>query len=95
VRNAVANCKGGGYYPGWPRDNPGGRPAEISEHQEFEIARAAMELKNRKLNSRPAWVRAKLPRLLMNPGTGKPISDGRTRSIFKARCYDDSGDDPW
>ena len=44
VRNAVANCKDGEYYPGRPRDNPGGRPAEISEHQELEIARAAMEL---------------------------------------------------
>ena len=95
MRNAVANCKGGGYYPGWPRDNPGGRPAEISEHQEFEIARAAMELKNRKLNSSPARVRAKLPRLSMNRSTGKPISDGRIRSIFKARCYDDNEDDPW
>ena len=83
------------FYPGKPRSNPGGRPREITEHQETEIARVAMDLKKRKIAPNPARVRAVLPRLARNKETAQPISDGSIRSIFKTKCYDDTEDDPW
>ena len=95
VLHALAACKDGEYYPGKPRTNPGGRPREVTDHQEREIARAAMELKKRKLNPSPARVRAKLPRLAMNRATGKPTSDNRIRDAFKLRCCDETEDEPW
>jgi hypothetical protein len=95
VRTLVAKHSGGDYYPGKPRENPGGRPHVITEHQKQEIARAAMDLKKRKLDPSPALVRAKLPRLTVNRTTGKPISDEFIRGIFKDRCYDETEDDPW
>ena len=87
--------KDGQYYPGKPRENPGGRPSEITEHQEQEVARVAMDLKKRSRNPSPALVRAKLPRLAVDRRTGKPISDERIREVFKYRCYDETEDDPW
>ncbi len=95
VRMLLVTHKDGEYYPGKPRANPGGAPHTITEHQKQEIARAAMDLKKRKLNPSPALVRAKLPRLAMNRTTGKPISDEFIRAVFKDRCYDETEDDPW
>ena len=95
VLHTLATCKDGEYYPGRPRTNPGGRPREVTDHQEREVARAAMELKKCRLSPSPVRVRAKLPRLAMNRATGKPISDNRIRDVFKLRCYDETEDDPW
>ena len=47
VRELVKRHKGASYYPGKPRENPGGRPSEITRHQEEEMARVAMDLKKR------------------------------------------------
>ena len=70
MRTLVSKHSGGDYYPGKPRANPGGRLHVITEHQEQEIARAAMDLKKRELDPSPALVRAKLPRLTVNRTTG-------------------------
>ena len=91
----VAKHNGGDYYPGKPRVNPGGRSQVITEHQKQEIARAAMDLKKRKLDPSPALVRAELRRLAVDRATGKPISDEFISGIFKDRCYDETEDDPW
>ena len=38
VRDAVARCSEKGWYPGQPRDDVGGRPAQITEAQKTAIA---------------------------------------------------------
>ncbi len=74
VHEPVAKCQNGKLYPGKPRENPGGRPPSITEHQKNEVARVAMELKKRKINPSPALVRAKLP----PPSTATPATQSRT-----------------
>ena len=54
IRKLLAKLPDRTYYPGKPRENPGGRPRSISEHQEDEIARVAMSLKKRKIKPHPA-----------------------------------------
>ena len=47
VRDVVAKCKTEDFYPGKPRENPGGRKGVYTEHQESEAARVGMALKER------------------------------------------------
>ena len=43
----------------------------------------------------PGKVRAKLPRLSLNPETGAPVSDWTIYNVMHKMCYDESEDDPW
>ena len=95
VREVVQKARHTEWYPGKPRENVGGRPKVVTEHQMVEIARVGMGLKKRKLKPSPARVRAVLPRLSLNKATGAPLSDEFIREIFRTRCYDETEDDPW
>ena len=54
-----------------------------------------MDLKEKRVRVTPKNVRARLPRLAVNPETGKPMSDWKIRQVFMSRCYDEREDDPW
>ena len=95
VRDVVAKCKTEDFYPGKPRENPGGRKRVYTEHQESEAARVGMALKERKVKVSPARVRSILPMKLKNRDTGLPMSDWKIRQIFQTRCFDEDESDPW
>ena len=95
VRAAVARCKEPGWFPGKPPENKGGRPSTLTEGQKQAVANAAMSLKRQLVNPTPARVRAKLPRVSVNRGTGEAMSDWSIRQIFVTRCFDEREDDPW
>ena len=63
--------------------------------QKKEMARVAMETKRKLVRPTPADVRAKLPRLSMNPETQEAASDWTIYKIFHSLCYDEQEDDPW
>jgi hypothetical protein len=97
VRAIVVRCRSSSYYPGQPRQVGAGRKAVYTEHQKDEAARVAMNMRNgkRPMQPSPARVRAVLQKRLVNPETGKRMSDWSIREIFKARCYDEDENDPW
>ena len=95
VRDVLAKCKSRAYHPGKLPENRGGRKRTYTEHQEEEAARVAMTLKAQRKKVSPAVIRATLPKKLLNPDTGKPMSDWKVRQIFQTRCYDENEDDPW
>ena len=55
----------------------------------------AMETKRQLERPTPARVRAKLPRLSLNPETQSPASNWTIYNIFHTMCYDEAEDDPW
>ena len=75
VRDVVAKCKTEDFYPGKPREKPGGKKRVYTEHQISEAARVSMALRKRKVKVSPARVRNILPKKLLNPDTGPPMSD--------------------
>jgi len=95
VRLLLMKCKSTAYVPGKFPENRGGRKRTYTEHQEEEAARVAMTLKAQRRRVCPSLVRATLPKKLVNPDTGKPMSDWKVRQIFQTRCYDEDADDPW
>ena len=54
-----------------------------------------METKRSLVRPTPEKVRAKLPRLAINPQTGEPVSDSTIFRIYHTMCYDENEDDPW
>ena len=54
-----------------------------------------MDTKRRLEKPTPAGVRAKLPRLSLNPETNAPASNWTIYNIFHTLCYDENEDDPW
>jgi hypothetical protein len=95
VKAAMAKCKEPGWYPGKPPEDRGGRPATISKHQKTDIVRVAMELKRKKISPSPRNVRARLPKMSVNTGTEKLISDRSFQRIYRTHCYDEDEDDLW
>lgn len=95
VRDVVAKCRTGDFYPGKPQENPGGRKRIYTEHQMSEAARVGMALKKRKLRVSLARVRCLLPKKLVNPDAGRPMSDWKIREVFQTRCFDEDESDPW
>ena len=95
VRKLIANCRQGGWYPGKPPENVGGRPPVFSDHAKHEVARVAMSDKSALVKPTPARCRARLPRLTINKRTGRPIADSTVQRFFKRLCFDKNEDDPW
>ena len=95
VRKLLAKCKSTAFHPGKLRENQGGRKRTYTEHQEKEAARVAMTLKAKRRKVSPALIRAALPKKLVNPDTGKPMSGWKVMQIFQTRCHDEDEDDPW
>ena len=95
VENAVAKCKTPGWYPGKVHGDQRGRKPVFTEQQKREMARVAMETKRKLVRPTPSQVRAKLPRLSLNPETQEPASDWTIYKIFHSMCYDEREDDPW
>ena len=91
----LQKCREKGWYPGKVFGERTGKPPALSQHQKEEIARVAMETKRKLIRPTPSLVRAKLPRLSLNPDTGSPISDWSIYNVFHTMCYDESEDDPW
>ena len=59
------------------------------------MAKAAMTCKRQLLKPTPARVRARCPRLCVNPDTAVPASSGTILTVFRELCYDEDEDDPW
>ena len=59
------------------------------------MARAAMDAKRKLVRPTPARVRAKLPRLSVNPETAAPASNWTIYKIMHTMCYDETEEDPW
>ena len=95
VRKAVKKCSEQGWYPGKVFGKRTGRPPTFSEHQKKAMARAAMETKRKLVKPTPARVRAKLPRLSVNPETAAPASNWTIYKVMHTMCYDDTEEDPW
>lgn len=95
VRELLKKVSSSDWFPGKPKEHKGGRPAVVSDFQKAEVARAAMELKRKRVAPTPAKVRAVLPRRCINSETGLPISDKTIRGVFKTLCFDETEDDPW
>ena len=95
VFKAIARCKAPTWYPGKVLGERTGRKPVFTEHQKAEMARVAMETKRKLVKPTPADVRAKLPRLSLNPQTKEPVSDWMVYKIFHTMCYDEDEDDPW
>lgn len=95
VRDVLQKCVHKDWYPGKPKENKGGRPSIITDHQKSEVARVAMDLKRQLVAPTPRNVRARLPRKTRNAQTGEPLSDWTMHQIFTSKCYDESEDDPW
>ena len=95
VRTAVRKCKEPGWYPGKVFGKRTGRPSVFSEQQKKAMARVAMETKRQLVKPTPARVRAKLPRLSLNPETAAPASNWTIYNVFHTLCYDEAEEDPW
>ena len=95
LRAALSKCSDEAWYPGKPMQTTAGRKRVYREHVVNETARVSMDLKEQRVRVTPKNVRARLPRLAVNPETGKPMSDWKIRQVFMSRCYDEREDDPW
>ena len=84
-----------GWYPGKGTGKRTGRPPTFTEHQKQEMARVAMASKRQLVKPTPSGVRAKLPRLSLNPVTHAPASNWTVYKVFHTLCYDEDEDDPW
>ena len=95
VTTAVRKCKEPGWFPGKVLGKRTGRPPAFSERQKKAMARVAMETKRQLVKPTPARVRAKLPRLSLNPETAAPVSNWTLYKVMHTMCSDDTEDDPW
>ena len=95
MRALLKKCESPDWFPGKGPTDVGGRPPVYSEHQKQEVARVAMDLKRKLVAPTPRLVRARLPQLARNPGTGKLMSNKFIRQVFVTRCFDETEDDPW
>lgn len=95
VFKAIQKCGEKGWYPGKVTGQRSGRKPTCTQHQKEEMARVAMETKRRLEKPTPAKVRAKLPRLSVNPDTNSPASNDTIYKIVHTMCYDEDEDDPW
>ena len=95
VQNAVKKCSEQGWYPGKMFGQRTRRPPVFSERQRKAMARAAMDAKRKLVRPTPARVRAKLPRLSVNPETAAPASNWTIYKIMHTMCYDETEEDPW
>ena len=95
VFQTIARCKTTGWYPGKDMGKSTGRKPDISDHQKAEIARVLMESKRKLVKPTPEVTRANTPRLSINPGTQRPISNDTIYAIMHTLCYDEDEDDPW
>ena len=95
VFKAIKKCREEGWHPGKVTGERTGRRPTFTQHQKAEMARVAMETKRRLEKPTPAGVRAKLPRLSLNPETRAPASDWTIYNIIHTKCYDENEDDPW
>ena len=95
VFKAIKKCREEGWHPGKVTGERTGKKPTFTQHQKAEMARVAMETKRRLEKPTPAGVRAKLPRLSLNPETRAPASDWTIYNIFHTMCYDETEDDPW
>ena len=91
---AIRKCKEG-WYPGKEDGKRTGRPPVFAAHQKTAIARVAMATKRQLVTPTPAKVRAKLPRLCLNPETKTLASNWTIYRIFHTMCFDEVEDDPW
>ena len=95
VFQTIAKCKNKNWYPGKDMGKSTGRKPDITEYQKSEMARVLMESKRKLVKPTPEVGRAKLPRLSINPATGRAISDWTIYNIMHTMCYDEKEDDPW
>ena len=95
VFKAIRKCKQPGWFPGCVTGKRTGRPPAFTEHQRKAMAKAAMETKRKRVKPTPGRVRAKLPRLCLNPETQTPASNWTIYKVFHTLCYDEWEDDPW
>ena len=75
VFKAIRRYRETGWYPGKVTGQRTGRPPTFTQNQKEEMARVAMETKRCLEKPTPAGVRAKLPRLSLNPDTQAPASN--------------------
>ena len=95
VHKAVRKYQEPGWYPGKVFGKRTGRPPVFSKRQKEAMARAAMETKRQLIKPTPARVRAKLPRLSLNPETAAPASNWTIYKVMHTMCYDETEEDPW
>ena len=95
VFKAIRKCSQPGWYPGQVFGKRTGRPPAFTLRQKKAMAEAAMDSKRRLVKPTPGRVRAKVPRLCLNPETQTPASNWTIYKIFHTLCYDESEEDPW
>ena len=95
VLAAIKKSQEEGWYPGKVLGKRTGRPPVFSARQKASMARVAMDTKRNLIKPTPAGVRAKLPRLCLNPVTQAPASNWTIYKVFHSMCYDEEEDDPW
>ena len=95
VFKAIKKCSQPGWYPGQVFGKRTGRPPAFTMRQKKAMAKAAMETKRRLVRPTPGRVRAKVPRLCLNPETQTPASNWTIYKVFHTLCYDETEDDPW
>ena len=95
VFKTIKKCKGKGWHPGMVQGERTGRPNQVSDHQKKEMARVLMATKKELVRPTPSILRAKLPKLTINPCTNAPVSDSFIYNLMHTMCYDESEDDPW
>ena len=92
---AIRKCKQKSWYPGLVSSHRRGRPPAFSPRQKKAMARVAMDTKRKLVRPTPQRVRAKLPRMCVNPETQAPASNWTIYKVFHTMCYDETEDDPW
>ena len=95
VFKAIRKCSRPGWHPGQAFGKRTGRPPAFTLRQKKAMAKAAMETKRRLVKPTPGRVRAKVPKLCLNPETQAPASNCTIYKIFHTLCYDEAEDDPW
>ena len=95
VFKAIRRCRTPEWFPGRVSGTRTGRPPVFTQHQKKAMSEAAMETKRRLVRPTPGRVRAKLPRLCLNPETQTPASNWTIYKVFHTLCYDEREDDPW
>lgn len=95
VFKAIKKCSKPGWFPGQVDGKRSGRPPAFTVRQKKAMAKAAMETKRRLERPTPGKVRAKVPKLCLNPETQTPASNWTIYKVFHTLCYDEAEDDPW
>ena len=86
VFKAIKKCSQPGWYPGQVFGKRTGRPPAFTMRQKKATAKAAMETKRRLVRPTPGRVRAKVPRLCLNPETQTPASNWMIYKVFHTLC---------